>query len=320
MKRQTDLTQFFTSSTKIRSSAKEFGVKQESGSEPRDLPSSRRVQEGSLAKPVAVPQFGKAEEEKSKVKRRNVCIEDESEENGSESEFSFKQEEEVKTRRPASQTRKGKDNKDRIRMKSGSWDLPLFLRPENIRDINKRRPDDPEYDSTSVFVPEDILNKMTAAARQYWKIKQHHRDKVVLQKLGTFYEIFNEDAILCHKLLDLNWTGPLHVGFPEWCVEKYASMLVNYGYRVIVAEQMETPKEMMKRLKQSKGQKKEKTIQREVCRVFTKGLFIDHNPQNYEAKYVLSVYTDHTRTVGIVILDAAALNIKIGQFDDDGFW
>lgn len=315
MKRQTDLTQFFTSSTKIRSSTKEFGVKQEPEREPRDLPRSRRVQERSMAKPVAVPQFGRAEEEKSKVRRRNVCIEDESED---ESEFSFKQEEEeVKSRRSASQPKK---EKDKIKVKSGSWDLPLFLRPENIRDINKRRPDDPEYDSTSVFVPEEILSKMTPTARQYWKIKRHHRDKVVLHKLGTFYEIFNEDAILCHKLLDLNWTGPLHVGFPERCIEKYASMLVNHGYRVIVAEQMETPKEMMRRLKQVKGQKKEKTINREVCRVFTKGLFIDHNPQNYEAKYVLSVYTDHTRTVGIVILDAAALNIKIGQFDDDGFW
>ena len=66
--------------------------------------------------------------------------------------------------------------------------------------------------------------------KQYWKIKQHNYDKIFLFKLGKFYEIFNSDAIICQKLLDLNWMGgakKLHVGFPEKALDKYLIILVN---------------------------------------------------------------------------------------------
>ncbi len=208
---------------------------------------------------------------------------------------------------------KDKDGKDK-------WELPTFIRPENIVDKHKRKPSDPMYDPTSVFVPESEYPSMTPTVRQYWQIKKDNMDKIVLFKLGKFYELFNEDAAICHKLLDLNWTGPLHVGFPEKCLDKYGSILVNAGYKVIVAEQMETPKEMKKRLQHSKNKKDDKTIKREVCQVMTKGLYVDPTHADYEAKYILSIYTDHTTLVGVAILDIAALKIKIGQFEDDKFW
>jgi DNA mismatch repair protein MSH6 len=53
---------------------------------------------------------------------------------------------------------------------------------------------------------------------QYWMIKCENFDKILFFKLGKFYEIFYDDAIICHKLLDLNWMfaqKKLHVGFPE---------------------------------------------------------------------------------------------------------
>lgn len=70
-------------------------------------------------------------------------------------------------------------------------------------------------------------------------------DKILLFKLGKFYEIFYDDAIICHKILDLQWmssTKKLHVGFPEKCLEKNVGVLVNQGYKVAVVEQTETPK------------------------------------------------------------------------------
>ena len=219
-------------------------------------------------------------------------------------------------------TKKLDAGKQNAKYDKEKWELPAFIKPENIKDKNKRRPDDPDYDNTSVYIPDQAFAGMTATVKQYWKIKQANMDKIVLFKLGKFYEIFNEDAIICHKLLDLNWTGPLHVGFPEKCLEKYGGILVNNGMRVIVAEQMETPKDMKKRLQETKGHSKkdEKTIKREVCQVFSKGLFIDNSDNNYEAKYLLTIYTDHSNTIGVAILDIAALNIKIGQFEDDSFW
>jgi len=52
-----------------------------------------------------------------------------------------------------------------------------------------------------------------------------------------FYEIFNEDAVTCHKVLDLKWMGKLvKVGFHEKCLEKYIGKLVENGYKVAVVE------------------------------------------------------------------------------------
>jgi len=315
MKRQTDITQFFKSSVKISSSSKAFGSKNETEPELKNLPKTKKAQEN---KSIEIQQFINRSEVKVEEDKKSYLGDESGEE--SESEFSLKAEEEVKVKRTPTRSKTVKENRgNKKENKSSRWDLPLFLQPEHIRDKNQRRPDDPDYDNSTIFVPSDAYKGMTATVKQYWQIKQNHRDKVVFFKLGKFYEIFNEDAILCHKLLDLNWTGPLHVGFPEKCLEKYGSMLVNQGIRVVVAEQMETPKDMQKRLKQTKGPK-EKTIKREVCQVLTKGTFIEQSTQNYDAKYLLAVYTDHTKTIGICILDIAALSIKIGQFDDNAFW
>ena len=80
---------------------------------------------------------------------------------------------------------------------------------------------------------------------QFWQIKQYNLEKIIFFKLGKFYEIFHHDAIVCQKLLDLNWMGgakKLHVGFPEKALDKYLAKLVNLGYKVAVIEQTETPR------------------------------------------------------------------------------
>lgn len=94
--------------------------------------------------------------------------------------------------------------------------------------------------------------------KQYWDIKSNNYDKVLLFKLGKFYEMFYEDAIVGHQVLDLNWMGgakKYHVGFPEKALDKYVPILVNHGYKVAVVEQTETPRQLEKRLKLSKGPK-----------------------------------------------------------------
>jgi DNA mismatch repair protein MSH6 len=51
--------------------------------------------------------------------------------------------------------------------------------------------------------------------KQFWKIKSENHDKIVLFKLGKFYEMFYEDAAIGNKYLDLKWMGTkMHVGFP----------------------------------------------------------------------------------------------------------
>jgi DNA mismatch repair protein MSH6 len=124
---------------------------------------------------------------------------------------------------------------------------PYFIREDCIRDAKGRRPNDPEYDSTTLFIPNNEWNRFSPAMKQFWKIKCKAYDSIIFFKLGKFYELFYEDAVICHKLLDLNWmqTDPkkLHVGFPEKNREKYANTLVDNGYRVIVVEQVKAPKD-----------------------------------------------------------------------------
>lgn len=68
-------------------------------------------------------------------------------------------------------------------------------------------------------------------------MKSKNYDKILLFKLGSFYEIFYEDAFVCHRILDLNWMGKKpKVGFPEKRLEKYASILVENGLKVAVVE------------------------------------------------------------------------------------
>ena len=71
------------------------------------------------------------------------------------------------------------------------------------------------------------------------------------------------DAIVCQKLLDLNWMGgakKLHVGFPEKALDKYLAILVNNGWKVAVVEQTETPKMLDARLKEMKRQQQKPAL------------------------------------------------------------
>jgi DNA mismatch repair protein MSH6 len=69
-----------------------------------------------------------------------------------------------------------------------------FLRPKNIKDKNGRKPDHPDYDATTLFIPPAFLKKQTPAKQQWWEIKSDNKDAVLFFKVGKFYEIFHMDA------------------------------------------------------------------------------------------------------------------------------
>ena len=160
--------------------------------------------------------------------------------------------------------------------------LPDFLKPENIKDKNGNRPDSPQYDYNTLYVPPDFLKKQTPAMRQFWDFKSQNFDKVLFFKLGKFYEMFYDDAIIGNQILDLNWMGndsrKLHVGFPEKALEKKAEKLVTAGFKIAVIEQTETPEEMKERFKS--GDKGEKTIKRKLCNVYTKGTYYNYDNED----------------------------------------
>ena len=74
---------------------------------------------------------------------------------------------------------------------------PYFIKEEFLMDANKRRPSDPGYDHTTLYIPDKEYKEFTPAMTQYWDIKRQNFDKILLFKLGKFYEIFYNDAIIC---------------------------------------------------------------------------------------------------------------------------
>lgn len=83
---------------------------------------------------------------------------------------------------------------------------------------------DPDYDPTTLYIPDDAWPKMTSPMKQFWSVKQENFDKIVFFKLGKFYELFYDDAAIGNRYLQLKYMGrKMHTGFPEKCLDKYAN-------------------------------------------------------------------------------------------------
>jgi DNA mismatch repair protein MSH6 len=198
--------------------------------------------------------------------------------------------------------------------------LPSFLHKDKIRDKNMLPQTDPNYDPSTLYIPQSEIAKCTPSMKQYWELKANNYDKVLLFKLGKFYEMFYDDAIVCVRVLDLNWMGgakKYHVGFPEKALDKYVSILVNQGYKVAVVEQTETPKQLEKRNKASAGYKKEKCVARELCNIFSKGTYFDVNDGSYEPRWILVFSNDYQYNIGVAFFDITTLQFYVGQFQDN---
>ena len=146
---------------------------------------------------------------------------------------------------------------------------------------------------------------MTPMMTQYLETKKQYPDCILFYRLGDFYEMFFDDALKASKALDITLTGkdcgleeraPM-CGVPFHAVDSYLNKLVQKGFKVAIAEQMEDPK-------LAKG-----LVKREVIRVVTPGTItsaqaLDETKNNY--------------LMGIVYLDGvfgiAAADISTGDF------
>ncbi len=131
-----------------------------------------------------------------------------------------------------------------------------------------------------------MAEELTPMKRQYREMKQRNQDCILLFRLGDFYEMFDEDALLAAKELDLTLTTrdrnkpkedqtPM-CGVPFHSVDSYIARLVSKGYKVAICEQMEDPA-------LAKG-----LVQRDITRIVTPGTvtescMLDEGRNNYMA-------------------------------------
>lgn len=168
-------------------------------------------------------------------------------------------------------------------------------------------------------------NELTPMKRQYNAIKENNKDCILFFRLGDFYEMFDEDAKLAAKELDLTLTTrdrnkpkeeqtPM-CGVPYHSVDAYIARLVARGYKVAICEQMEDPS-------QAKG-----IVQRDITRIVTPGTvtescMLDESKNNYMAcifgldkRYGLAFCDVSTGAFFVTVCaDAQAAASELGRF------
>ncbi|HIT33746.1 MAG TPA: DNA mismatch repair protein MutS [Candidatus Faecousia intestinigallinarum] len=170
-----------------------------------------------------------------------------------------------------------------------------------------------------------MAQELTPMKRQYNAIKERNQDCLLFFRLGDFYEMFDQDAVLASKELDLTLTTrdrnkpkdeqtPM-CGVPYHSVDSYISRLVAKGYKVAICEQMEDPA-------LAKG-----IVEREITRIVTPGTvtescMLEESKNNYMAclygmgeKYGLSFCDVSTGAFyATVCQDAQAAASELGRF------
>jgi DNA mismatch repair protein MutS len=119
---------------------------------------------------------------------------------------------------------------------------------------------------------------LTPMMKQYINIKSEHLDYLLFYRMGDFYELFFDDAIIASKELDIVLTkrGKIQdeeipmCGVPVHSYEQYINKLIKANYKVAICEQVESPEEAKKR-----GYKS--IVKRAVIRIITKGTIIEDN-------------------------------------------
>ena len=135
------------------------------------------------------------------------------------------------------------------------------------------------------------ITKVSPMMQHYISTKKEYSDCILFYRLGDFYEIFFDDALVASKELELTLTGkacgleeraPM-CGVPFHAVDSYLNKLVSRGYKVAICEQMEDPK-------LAKG-----IVKREVTRIVTPGTNL--NMQSLEEtknNYLMSIFYSTT--------------------------
>ncbi|MDO4381817.1 MAG: DNA mismatch repair protein MutS [Clostridia bacterium] len=148
--------------------------------------------------------------------------------------------------------------------------------------------------------------------QHYLDTKKDYKDSILFYRLGDFYEMFFDDAILASRELELTLTGkecgqeeraPM-CGVPFHAAENYIARLIGKGYKVAICEQMEDPK-------QAKG-----IVKREVIRVVTPGTVIESNLLDEKKNnYIMSVYKSGIY-FGIAVCDVSTGDFRATQIKE----
>lgn len=148
-------------------------------------------------------------------------------------------------------------------------------------------------------------DRLTPMMRQYVDLKKENREILIFYRLGDFYEMFFDDALIAAKELELVLTGrdaglddkaPM-AGVPHHSASSYITRLVDKGYKVGIVEQLEDPQT-------AKG-----IVKRNIVRIVTPGTLIEMEGKDSKNNFLLSIYNSKD-SFGVSYVD-----ITTGEFN-----
>lgn len=152
------------------------------------------------------------------------------------------------------------------------------------------------------------LEKLTPMMKQYMEIKNSNNDAILFYRLGDFYEMFFDDAILVAKELEIALTArdcgggqkaPM-CGVPHHVAEIYLNRLVENGHKVAIVEQMEDPRF-------AKG-----LVKRSITRIVTPGTITDIDSKKKDNNFLLAIfYSNHS--YGLSYIDITTGEFKCSE-------
>jgi DNA mismatch repair protein MutS len=152
----------------------------------------------------------------------------------------------------------------------------------------------------------------TPLMRQYAAIKKEHPSALLFFRLGDFYELFFDDAVLAARELQITLTSrnkekgvdiPM-CGVPHHAAEAYISKLIRKGFKVAICEQVEDPR-MAKKL-----------VRREVTRVVTPGTAADSSLSSEENNFLAAI-AHPGEGVGFAALDLSTGEFRATEFQGE---
>ena len=146
--------------------------------------------------------------------------------------------------------------------------------------------------------------KLSPGMQQYLDIKKDYPDAFLLFRMGDFYELFYDDAIKAAQILEISLTSrnknadnPIPMaGVPYHSAQQYIDILIDLGYKVAIAEQMEDPKKAVG------------VVKREVVQVITPGTVVDSTKPDSANNFLVSLDTDGSQ-FGLSYMD-----LSTGEF------
>lgn len=157
------------------------------------------------------------------------------------------------------------------------------------------------------------MAKETPMMKQYRQIKSEHPEAILFFRMGDFYEMFCDDAVVVSEALDLVLTSksagiegkvPM-CGVPYHAVENYIAKLIALGYRVAICEQMEDPK-------LAKG-----LVKRDVIRIISPGTVLENTLlSESQSNYLATLYHAESQW-GFCYTDISTGEFKVTEFDID---